>query len=138
MTAPSSLGLGRYLHDDATSRLVADWTVQLADGRALPLYGSPEWQHAPRDLQIAAVLREAEAHRLDRLYLPDALAAEVDSRAWAADRQDQAEFEQLARQVRALGDGSHATHAQLQARRAQPLRPRPEIARHPTPQEGAA
>lgn len=117
------LGLGRYLLDDQPARLCAEWTGQLAAGRTIPAYGSADWLHAPRDLQIAAMMLAGEAHRREQLFLPQALADQLEAEQRLIEQQDQAEWNRTAAAVRAMGAGEWATHAQLQTRRAQPRRP---------------
>jgi hypothetical protein len=118
-----ALGLRRYLLDDQTARLAAGWIAQLAAGRDVPPYGSREWLRAPRDVQIAACLHAAEAHRRELLFAAQAVADELEARQHQADVAEQFEFERVAAGVRAMGTGSWADHAELQRRRAQPLRP---------------
>lgn len=115
------LGLGRYLLDDQTAQLCSDWMTRLAAGREFPEYGSPEWLRAPRDLQIAAALYAAEAHRRDGLFRAQDLADRFEAEQWAAEQQDQREFADLARNVRAMAH--QPTHAELVQRRSVPHRP---------------
>lgn len=137
MTA-DQLGLGRDLLDDPPARLAADWIRQLAAGRKVPSYGTPEWVRAPRDLQIAAMALAAEAHRREQLFLPQALADELAAQRALLDQQDTRAFADLAGRITAFGDVARradalsrgASHTDLQRRRAEPHRPVPHT---PTP-----
>jgi hypothetical protein len=133
--APSGdrLGLGRYLLDDDTTRLVGGWLQQLAGDRPVPTYGSRKWLRAPRDLQIAACILAAEAHRRDVLFAMQALEDERAAQRTLLDQADARAFADLAGRIVAFDEISRVaaglargeTHAELQRRRAVPYRPFP-------------
>jgi hypothetical protein len=130
VTADPRLGLGRYLHRDATAAYAAALVRQLSGDQALPTYGTPKWLRASREVQLAAAVIAADAHRIEQLYRPQALEDELAAARHLAHLDDQAEFARIAAGVRAMGSGGHADHAELRRRREEPSRPRPHA---PTP-----
>ena len=72
------LGLTRYLLDDDTATWAAAFLRTLAEGRPVPVYGSPEWL-AEQDyrLQVAAAVRAGEAWRRDDLCTAQRLSDEL-------------------------------------------------------------
>ncbi len=83
----------------------------------LPLYGSPEWEAAPEQVQRASAVRAAEVWR--READPHVIAArlEVELEAgWREQEQDHQGWRQVVGMVRHLA--VEPTHAELVARRA--------------------
>ena len=116
-----------YLQDDDSP--VTVWLAEV-DGRlgqagdAVPLYGSPGWETATGPIRLRSALRAGEAWRRASRYVAAELADDVDAAApeAQADAADtSAEWRRLARWV---ADGRNdPTFAELQARRAVPVRP---------------
>lgn len=107
------LGLTRYLLDDDTAAWAAAFLRTLAEGRPVPVYGSPGWLAEPDyRLQIAAAVRAGEAWRRDGLLLGHELPRQDLALRAAVDA---AEFAVIAARVRDLA--RRPSHAELVARR---------------------
>jgi hypothetical protein len=98
------LNLDRWLLDDEPAQWAAGFVDKLAAGTAVPVYGSPEWQAADWQVQVASAVRAAEAWRRESLYLPQSLEDELAARRALLDHADALAFADLAGRVVAFDD----------------------------------
>jgi hypothetical protein len=111
----AGMGLGRYLLDDDPARWAAGFVRTRAAGRDVPAYGSPEWQAADWQVQVASAVRAAESWRREGLFLEQRVADELAAYRYWQDVADAERFAEVAASVRRMA--STPTHAQLAERR---------------------
>ncbi len=99
-----------------TADLWARVVIAAAGDVELPLYGSPEWEAAPEQVQRASAVRAAEAWRRDRD--PHVIAARLDvelEAGWREQERDYDGWRKVAAMVRQIA--VEPTHAELVERR---------------------
>ena len=113
----TSLGLELYLCDDDAARWAHEFVATLAQGREVPLYGSPAWQ-AEQDyrLQVAAAVRAGEVWRRHGVALPRLLEDDLAHVRYVARCEEAQAFGDAARHL-----AGSPSHAELVARRGMTL-----------------
>lgn len=123
----TSLGIDRYLLDDAPARWAVACIRQLCGTDAPPEYGSPWWNLVGADVQVAAAIRAAEAYRQHVLFLPQTLADELAAARRLQEEYDAHAYAELAARVEHnrhydrswwARQANQPSHAQLVERRS--------------------
>lgn len=108
-----------YLHcDDLTAWLREVVRRLVPAGTDLPLFGDDDWLAAPDPVRLASALRAAETWRVEGLYAAARLEDELRAHRANVAADEQAEWHEAAAWVH-----GYVSHAELEDRRAEIVRP---------------